>query len=770
MPTMRATTTSALASPWLSSGVAARIAELTGEMARPNPKPHASSTRVAGRWRSESRSQPAIRTNITPARASPAQVIQPSPKRRVSQPPVTAPTGRATRNRSSTRAAPSWSPPWIVVRAKTGTSTSAAISAAPTSTLTTSAPQAARGPSSPVGTMARGVRRCHHQKVTANSAAATSSHGPAGAISSRSGSAIAKARTTPARAKPSSAAPVRSTARNVVPRPAPRIDSTAHSANSTSVATPIGVASRDSPANGTNGTPRVNDVASRAGATRVSASETHASTPVTTASGRRGATAPCSRTASRTATIRLIQKIQRQFATASTAAPNSGPSTEPSSWTAPTTPSGRPRRCAGHRSATSASVAGTRPPPPTPCRNRPVTTSDRSYDEAVISEPTANSSNAPTSTGVRPTTSAIRPISGSTAMYPSRNPDTIGAARCNSSADRPTPVIMSGSASTTTYVSAAANITATDASASFPRALTWASRRRGLGDGDLLAIAVERDVVGGGGAGVERPADHHGDESVVVLVDPERRGELLCGLGLREEAGQGRPGHRATDLGDDHRAPARLALQHRVLQRRQPRADALRGVDEGRRVRRAQVGELLGRELDERLRERELHVHLAADRDDVAVDHAALVVERQLARERRRVGHHSVALGQRLGSVGDVAAVEHDVHAGRLVEGLLRRGQQRHGVGGLRRLVGGRLVVVAAPGEGEQADREDGHESCHGVSLPARRRRPRWAAPQGCRSRRDGRRPRAGRPARRWPRWRAPAPRRRTRAPGRPRP
>ena len=81
----------------------------------------------------------------------------------------------------------------------------------------------------------------------------------------------------------------------------------------------------------------------------------------------------------------------------------------------------------------------------------------------MISEPTANSSNAPTSTGVRPTTSAIRPISGSTAMYPSRNPEMIGAARCSSSADSPTPAIMSGSARTTTYVSAAANATAIEA-------------------------------------------------------------------------------------------------------------------------------------------------------------------------------------------------------------------------------------------------------------------------------------------------------------------
>ena len=46
-------------------------------------------------------------------------------------------------------------------------------------------------------------------------------------------------------------------------------------------------------------------------------------------------------------TARLIAKIARQSDTASTAAPKSGPSTEPISWTAETTPSGIPRRSTG---------------------------------------------------------------------------------------------------------------------------------------------------------------------------------------------------------------------------------------------------------------------------------------------------------------------------------------------------------------------------------------------------------------------------------------
>ena len=68
----------------------------------------------------------------------------------------------------------------------------------------------------------------------------------------------------------------------------------------------------------------------------------------------------------------------------------------------------------------------------------------------VTSEPTAKTSSAATSTGTRPRRSAIRPISGSMATYPSRKPETIGAPRWSSSVETPTPAIMSGSASTTT--------------------------------------------------------------------------------------------------------------------------------------------------------------------------------------------------------------------------------------------------------------------------------------------------------------------------------
>ncbi len=46
----------------------------------------------------------------------------------------------------------------------------------------------------------------------------------------------------------------------------------------------------------------------------------------------------------------------------------------------------------------------------------------------MTSEPSANTTSAITSTGSRPRRSAIRPMSGSIATYPSRKPDTIGAA------------------------------------------------------------------------------------------------------------------------------------------------------------------------------------------------------------------------------------------------------------------------------------------------------------------------------------------------------
>ena len=53
MPTIRATTTSELATPWAAAGASASAAALTGAMARPMPRPTATSTTVAGHVDSE---------------------------------------------------------------------------------------------------------------------------------------------------------------------------------------------------------------------------------------------------------------------------------------------------------------------------------------------------------------------------------------------------------------------------------------------------------------------------------------------------------------------------------------------------------------------------------------------------------------------------------------------------------------------------------------------------------------------------------------------
>src|SRR3954471_4991797 len=93
--------------------------------------------------------------------------------RRHSHPPATAPTGTAISSRSSTRAAPNWSPGVVVARANNGTATSAATSGTPTSRLTSSAPQAPAGRSCRSGRTGAGVRR----SCTTNAIAATAGIG-----------------------------------------------------------------------------------------------------------------------------------------------------------------------------------------------------------------------------------------------------------------------------------------------------------------------------------------------------------------------------------------------------------------------------------------------------------------------------------------------------------------------------------------------------------------------------------------------------------------
>src|SRR5699024_3017913 len=126
----------------------------------------------------------------------------------------------------------------------------------------------------------------------------------------------------------------------------------------------------------------------------------------------------------------------------------------------------------------------------------------RSTEIAVITDPTTKMPRHHSSTRCRATRSVRRPMRGSTATYPSRNPEMIGAARCRASTLTPTPRIMSCRASTTTYVSAAARATATDAVASRafgPPRPPVPVPVPGLGrlDVNLLAIFGQRQRVAG---------------------------------------------------------------------------------------------------------------------------------------------------------------------------------------------------------------------------------------------------------------------------------
>ena len=96
-------------------------------------------------------------------------------------------------------------------RAKIGMSTRAAITAAPTKKLTTSAPHAGVLVTARGGTRGLPTDRLRSQKSAAATALSTSSHGPAGENTCTFGSAVAKARITPASATASRRAPSTST-------------------------------------------------------------------------------------------------------------------------------------------------------------------------------------------------------------------------------------------------------------------------------------------------------------------------------------------------------------------------------------------------------------------------------------------------------------------------------------------------------------------------------------------------------------------------------
>src|SRR5665647_1656201 len=120
----------------------------------------------------------------------------------------------------------------------------------------------------------------------------------------------------------------------------------------------------------------------------------------------------------------------------------------------------------------------------------------------------------------------------------------IGVARWSSSLPRPTPAIMSGSARTTTYVSAEASATATDA---------VASSALGLADLNRGAVLVQREDVRrchrGRGRALEERADQGHAAQLAAGVgdavgDVERLGsvaevEQLHDVGARQLPGDG---------------------------------------------------------------------------------------------------------------------------------------------------------------------------------------------------------------------------------------
>ena len=178
IPTMRATTSSALATPCAPASVLASRAALTGARARPKPKPDIARTTEAETWCSDSKPQSAMNQNPSAASTMPTAVTTPAGARLVSAPPTSAPIGSATRNSTRTRAALICEPSATVSRAKIGMSTSAAIRAAPTKKLTTTAPQAATCAKAPWGMSGAEVRRLWITNRTAPTAAIASHQGP----------------------------------------------------------------------------------------------------------------------------------------------------------------------------------------------------------------------------------------------------------------------------------------------------------------------------------------------------------------------------------------------------------------------------------------------------------------------------------------------------------------------------------------------------------------------------------------------------------------
>ena len=152
----------------------------------------------------------------------------------------------------------------MVVRAKSGMSMSAAIRAAPTKKLTSTAPHAGVRRSAPRGTSGAAARRRWSTRTAAATAAPRRYQRPWSEKTWTLGSAVAKARITPPSATASSAEPTRSASRAARPQlrrstsgRAAVTQRTRSSANAASATSPTGVSHRLLPATGMNSWPQV---------------------------------------------------------------------------------------------------------------------------------------------------------------------------------------------------------------------------------------------------------------------------------------------------------------------------------------------------------------------------------------------------------------------------------------------------------------------------------------------------------------------------------
>src|SRR3954469_16011555 len=282
----------------------------------------------------------------------------------------------------------------------------------------------------------------------------------------------------------------------------------------------------------------------------------------------------------------------------------------------------------------------------------------------------------------------------------------IGVARCSSSRLTPTPARMYGRAGTTTEVSAAVTRTASDARTTAvspgtapgpaPAGASAGGRR---GDRDIGAEVAELQREGRVFlSGEERPGQLRPSELATVGGDGEPGlyglARVLAGQHPLDEIAGQLGAHLAHDLAAD---PALLPQLGRLGLGQQLR-------DAGLRVeQRAGVAEpeLSGVDDAEAGGERQLRVDGPVDRDHPEVERRPERQHLESALEGGRPGDVALAADQRRTAGRGVLAVEQEVGAPRLVEGLLGTGEQ----------VGSGLPATSTAaagqrGEGEQGERE----------------------------------------------------------------